>query len=155
MLQSKVAALDILGEIVVRDRKIKAALQQIIRVNTGSIEEEEKKKKSHPFKTLVNSLFKKGGKSMFEYNEDYLDNDPRPARRMYTIQHPYQLAGRKKDQETINLQKVSKLCHLLDWIKMVPKNGACHHAWTNRQFVQSGWTEEKKYSYIEGHASIF
>ncbi|WP_342433094.1 hypothetical protein [Neobacillus sp. FSL H8-0543] len=43
VLQSKVAALDILGEIVVRDQKVKAALQQVIRVNTGSIAEEGKK----------------------------------------------------------------------------------------------------------------
>jgi hypothetical protein len=43
VLSSKVAALDILGEVVVRDRKLKGALQQVIRVNTGSIEEEGKK----------------------------------------------------------------------------------------------------------------
>jgi len=43
VLQSKVAAIDILGEVVIRDRKIKGALQQVIRVNTGSIEDSEKK----------------------------------------------------------------------------------------------------------------
>ncbi|MDF2855719.1 MAG: hypothetical protein K0Q87_1570 [Neobacillus sp.] len=52
VLSSKVAALDILGEVVVRDRKLKAPLQQVIRVNTGSIEEERKNEETSSLQNI-------------------------------------------------------------------------------------------------------
>jgi hypothetical protein len=52
VLSSKVAALDILGEVVVHDRKLKAPLQQVIRVNTGSIEEERKNEETSSLQNI-------------------------------------------------------------------------------------------------------
>jgi hypothetical protein len=43
VLQSKVATLDVLGEVIVRERKLKGTLQNIIRLNTGTVEEEKGK----------------------------------------------------------------------------------------------------------------
>jgi hypothetical protein len=43
VLRSKVSTLDILGEVVVREKKLKGVLQNIIRLNTGTIEEEKGK----------------------------------------------------------------------------------------------------------------
>ncbi|WP_419955584.1 hypothetical protein ACN6MT_08845 [Neobacillus niacini] len=42
-LRSKVSTLDILGEVVVREKKLKGVLQNFIRLNTGTIEEERSK----------------------------------------------------------------------------------------------------------------
>jgi hypothetical protein len=41
VLRSKVSTLDVLGEVIVREKKLKGVLQNIIRVNTGTIEEEK------------------------------------------------------------------------------------------------------------------
>lgn len=43
MLRSKVTTLDVLGEVIVRERKLKGTLQNIIRLNTGTVEEEKGK----------------------------------------------------------------------------------------------------------------
>ncbi|TDL73731.1 hypothetical protein E2R56_12645 [Rhodococcus qingshengii] len=43
VLRSKVATLDVLGEVIVRERKLKGTLQNIIRLNTGTVEEEKGK----------------------------------------------------------------------------------------------------------------
>lgn len=43
VLRNKVTKIDILGEITVRDKKLKGVLQNIVRVNTGSVEEEKLK----------------------------------------------------------------------------------------------------------------
>lgn len=45
VLRSKVSTLDVFGEVMVPNRKIKGALQHVIRLNTGSIEEEGKKER--------------------------------------------------------------------------------------------------------------
>lgn len=42
-LRSKVATIDILGEVIVREKKIKGTLQNFIRINTGTVEEEKGK----------------------------------------------------------------------------------------------------------------
>jgi hypothetical protein len=41
VLRSKVSTLDILGEVVIREKKLKGVLQNIIRLNTGTIEVEK------------------------------------------------------------------------------------------------------------------
>jgi hypothetical protein len=46
VLRSKVSTLDILGEVVVREKKLKGTLQNIIRLNTGTIEEEKDKEET-------------------------------------------------------------------------------------------------------------
>lgn len=43
VLRNKVVEIDILGEITVRDKKLKGVLQNIVRVNAGSVEEEKLK----------------------------------------------------------------------------------------------------------------
>jgi hypothetical protein len=45
VLREKVLALDLLGEVIVPDRKIKGWLQNVIRINTGRIVEEGKKER--------------------------------------------------------------------------------------------------------------
>jgi hypothetical protein len=42
VLRNKVLSFDILGEVLVRDKNLKGSLQNLIRLNTGSIEEERK-----------------------------------------------------------------------------------------------------------------
>jgi hypothetical protein len=46
VLRSKVATLDVIGEVIVRERKLKGTLQNIIRLNTGTVEEEKGKGES-------------------------------------------------------------------------------------------------------------
>ncbi|MDQ0975082.1 hypothetical protein QFZ31_004960 [Neobacillus niacini] len=46
VLRSKVSTLDILGEVVVREKKQKGVLQNIIRLNTGTVEEEKGKEET-------------------------------------------------------------------------------------------------------------
>jgi predicted RNA-binding protein len=41
VLRTKVSAIDILGEVIVKEKKLKGSLQNIIRLNTGTIEEEK------------------------------------------------------------------------------------------------------------------
>lgn len=42
-LRSKVATLDVLGEVIVREKKLKGTLQNVIRLNTGTVEVEKGK----------------------------------------------------------------------------------------------------------------
>lgn len=46
VLRSKVSTLDILGEVVIREKKLKGVLQNIIRLNTGTIEVEKGKEET-------------------------------------------------------------------------------------------------------------
>ncbi|MFB3170386.1 hypothetical protein P5G62_025065 [Neobacillus sp. 179-C4.2 HS] len=46
VLRTKVSTLDILGEVVVREKKLKGVLQNIIRLNTGTVEEEKGKEET-------------------------------------------------------------------------------------------------------------
>ncbi|MEH7013346.1 hypothetical protein V7087_21475 [Neobacillus niacini] len=46
VLRSKVSTLDVLGEVIVREKKLKGALQNVIRLNTGTIEEEKGKQET-------------------------------------------------------------------------------------------------------------
>lgn len=46
VLRSKVSTIDILGEVVVHDKKLKGVLQNIIRLNAGTIEEEKGKEET-------------------------------------------------------------------------------------------------------------
>ena len=56
VLKSKVATLDILGEVKVQDRKLKGTLQNIIRLNTGTIEEEKGKEETGSFLQNIGEL---------------------------------------------------------------------------------------------------
>jgi hypothetical protein len=54
VLHSKVSTLDVLGEVIVREKKLKGVLQNIIRVNTGTIEVEISKEQAGAGVTLQN-----------------------------------------------------------------------------------------------------
>jgi hypothetical protein len=43
VLRNKVSSLDVLGDVIVREKKLKGTLQNVIRLNTGTIEEEKGK----------------------------------------------------------------------------------------------------------------
>ena len=46
VLRAKVATLDVLGEVIVHEKKLKGTLQNVIRLNTGTIEEEKEKEET-------------------------------------------------------------------------------------------------------------
>ncbi|MFP7297184.1 hypothetical protein [Neobacillus niacini] len=46
VLRSKIATLDVLGDVVVREKKLKGTLHNIIRLNTGTVEEEKGKEEA-------------------------------------------------------------------------------------------------------------
>jgi hypothetical protein len=43
VLRTKVSSLDVLGDVIVREKKLKGTLQNVVRLNTGTIEEEKGK----------------------------------------------------------------------------------------------------------------
>jgi hypothetical protein len=46
VLRAKVVTLDVLGEVIVHEKKLKGTLQNVIRLNTGTIEEEKEKEET-------------------------------------------------------------------------------------------------------------
>jgi hypothetical protein len=56
VLRSKVSTLDVLGEVIVREKKIKGVLQNLIRLNTGTIEVEKGKEETGAFLQNIGEL---------------------------------------------------------------------------------------------------